>query len=208
MIRNVFLSMLIVFLGLSVVACSSTTDVSQTVLESQNLEKKSTDYLIGPGDTLEIYVWQNPDISTTVQVRPDGKISTPLVEDLVAIGKTPSNLARDIEVALKVYIRKPVVNVIVSNFVGHLGEQIRVVGQAANPQALPYREGITLLDVLIEVGGLTEFASGNRAKIVRKQGAESVEMKVRLHDLLNKGKVSENVSMKPGDILIIPESIF
>lgn len=208
MIRNVILSMLIIFLGLSVVACSSTTDVSQTVLESQNLEKKSTDYLIGPGDTLEIYVWQNPDISTTVQVRPDGKISTPLVEDLVAIGKTPSNLARDIEVALKVYIRKPVVNVIVSNFVGHLGEQIRVVGQAANPQALPYREGITLLDVLIEVGGLTEFASGNRAKIVRKQGAESVEMKVRLHDLLNKGKVSENVSMKPGDILIIPESIF
>ena len=165
-------------------------------------------YQIGPGDTLEIFVWRNPEISTTVSVRPDGKISTPLVEDLVAVGKTPSELARDMEALLSVYIKAPSVNVIVSGFVGVLDEQIRVVGQAANPQAVPYQEGMTVLDVLIAVGGLGEFAAGNRAKLIRKTENGSIEYKLRLNDLLNKGEIEHNVDIEPGDVLIIPESYF
>jgi polysaccharide export outer membrane protein len=189
-------------------ACASSSTSHEEIVNSKSSGSNNADYLIGPGDTLEVYVWQNPEITTTVQVRPDGKISTPLVDDLVAVGKTPSQLSRDVEKELGKYIRKPVVNVMVTNFVGYFGEQIRVVGQATKPQSLQYREGITLLDVIIEVGGLTEFAAGNRAKVVRKTDGESKEIQVRLNDLLNKGKISENIVMKPGDILIIPESFF
>lgn len=167
-----------------------------------------TNYQIGPGDTLEIFVWRNPEISTTVAVRPDGKISTPLVEDLVAVGKTPSQLARDMEELLSVYIKAPSVNVIVSGFRGVLDEQIRVVGQAANPQAVPYQKGMTVLDVLIAVGGLGEFAAGNRAKLIRKTETGTTEYKLRLNDLLNKGEIEHNVDIQPGDVLIIPESFF
>lgn len=163
-------------------------------------------YQIGPGDTLKIFVWRNEDISITVPVRPDGRISTPLVKEMPVVGKTPSQLARDIEEALKQYIKNPVVTVIVTDFVGTFGEQIRVVGQATKPQALPYRENITLLDVMIEVGGLTEFAAGNRAKIVRKVDGGSEEIKVRIEDLIENGDISANPEMKPGDVLIIPES--
>lgn len=165
-------------------------------------------YRIGPGDMLEIFVWRNPEISTTVPVRPDGKISTPLVEDMVAVGKTPSQLARDMEEVLAVYIKSPSVNVIVSGFQGVPEEQIRVVGQAANPQAVPYREGMTVLDVMITVGGLGEFAAGNRAKLVRKVDGKTVEYRVKLDDLINKGDISQNVEIEPGDILIIPEAFF
>lgn len=167
-----------------------------------------TKYLIGPGDQVQVFVWRNPDVSVTVPVRPDGKISTPLVEDMVAVGKTPTQLARDIERVLTKYIRTPVVTVIVTSFVGTFSEQVRVVGQAANPRALSYRERMTLLDVMIEVGGLGEFAAGNRAKIVRRVGGRQIEMKVRLEDLMKKGDISANVTMRPGDILIIPESRF
>ncbi|MGI9305360.1 MAG: XrtA/PEP-CTERM system exopolysaccharide export protein [Gammaproteobacteria bacterium] len=169
---------------------------------------RTTEYLIGPGDNIKVFVWRNPEISATVPVRPDGKISTPLVEDMVAVGKTPTQLARDMEQVLATYIKKPVVNVIVESFVGQFSEQIRVVGEATNPRALPYREEITVLDVMIEVGGLTQFAAGNRAKIVRKRGGQKTEIKVRLQDLIADGDISKNVEMFPGDILIIPESFF
>lgn len=168
----------------------------------------SANYLIGPGDVLEVFVWRNPEISVTVPVRPEGKISTPLVEDMVAAGKTPTRLARDIEEILSKYIKAPVVTVIVKNFVGVFNEQIRVVGQAVNPRALPYRAHMTVLDVMLEVGGLTEFAAGNRAKIIRHHGGKEIVIDVKLKDLLQEGDIDANVALRPGDILIIPESWF
>jgi polysaccharide export outer membrane protein len=167
----------------------------------------TADYLVGPGDTLQIFVWDHADLSSTVQVRPDGKISTPLVEDLQAAGKSPTTLARAIEGVLSDYVRSPVVTVIVQGFVGDVQQQVRVVGQAATPKALRYRQGMTVLDVLIEVGGLSKFAAGNRAKIVRNVDGKKTEIRVRLDDLLNKGRVDENVRMLPGDVLVIPESV-
>jgi polysaccharide export outer membrane protein len=163
-------------------------------------------YVIGAGDSIQVFVWQHPEVSVTVPVRPDGRISTPLVEDMQAVGKTPTQLSRDIEKALGEYIRSPTVNVIVTNFVGTFGTQIRVVGQAELPKAIPYRQDMTLLDVMIAVGGLTKNASGNRAKIVRRSNGKQIEIPVRIDDLLNKGKISANVAMRPGDVLIIPES--
>ncbi len=177
----------------------------QSIAEEQ---ARSDEYLIGAGDMLDVFVWRNPELSRRVPVRPDGKISTPLVEDIQAVGKSPTQLARDVEVVLAEYIRSPKVNIIVTSFVGTFSRQIRVVGQAANPQAIPYRDEMTVLDVIIEVGGLAEFASGNRAKIIRKINGEQVEIKVRLKDLINKGKIEENILMMPGDVLIIPESRF
>lgn len=163
-------------------------------------------YLIGPGDELDIFVWRNPELSVTVPVRPDGRISTPLVEDMQAVGKTPTQLARDMETALANYVKTPQVNIIVKEFVGTFGEQIRVVGKATQPKALAYRRNMTVLDVMIEVGGLAEGAAGNRAKIIRKAGGQQSEINIRLSDLLNDGKMTENVEMLPGDVLFIPES--
>lgn len=179
------------------------SEISDTVVASQ-----SSIYKIGPGDSLQIFVWDHVDLSTAVQVRPDGRISTPLVEDLQAAGRTPTELARDIEDLLKEYVRSPIVTVIMQGFVGDTAQQVRVVGQAVAPSALQYRQGMTVLDVMIEVGGLSEFASGNRAKIVRRINGKEIEIRVRLGDLLNKGDISENVRMMPGDVLIIPESFF
>lgn len=172
------------------------------------VQAEQSGYRIGPGDVLNIFVWRNPEISQSVPVRPDGKISTPLVEDMVAVGKTPSELARDMETILATYIKSPVVNVIVTQFQGAYSEQVRVVGQAANPQSIPYREGMSILDVMIEVGGLGEFAAGNRAKLVRKENGRTVERRVRLHDLINKGDIDENIAIRPGDVIIIPETFF
>jgi polysaccharide biosynthesis/export protein len=166
------------------------------------------DYLVGPGDVLSIVVWRNPEVSTEIPVRPDGKFTTPLVEDLQASNKTSSQVARDIEKALSKYIQDPIVSVIVKNFVGPYGEQIRVVGQATKPQALPYREKMTLLDVMIAVGGITDFADGNAASILRSTGGKARQYAVRLADLLKDGDVSANVEMRPGDVLVIPESWF
>ncbi len=163
-------------------------------------------YIIGPGDSVNIIVWRNPELSMTVPVRPDGKITTPLVEDLPAMGKDPSTLARDIEKALAKFIRDPVVTVIVGGFSGPFSEQIRVIGEAAKPQLLPYKQKMTLLDVMIAVGGITDFADGNRASILRT--SEGKQYGVRLKDLIRKGDVSANVDVKPGDILIIPQSWF
>jgi polysaccharide biosynthesis/export protein len=166
------------------------------------------DYLIGPGDNVNIIVWRNPEVSMSVPVRPDGKITTPLVEDLQASGKTSTELARDIEKALAKFIQQPVVTVIVTGFTGTYGEQIRVIGQAAHPQALPYRRDMSLMDVLIAVGGVTEFASGNKATIIRKVDGKLQKMPVRLNDLIKDGDISANLSMRPGDVLVIPESFF
>ena len=164
-------------------------------------------YLIGPGDNVNIIVWRNPDLSTSVPVRPDGKITVPLVEDLPAIGKDSTSLARDIESALAKYIRDPVVTVIVTGFVGPYSEQIRVVGEAARPQALPYRQNMTILDVMIAVGGITDFADGNQAHILRPADGNKL-YNVRLKDLQRRGDVSANVDMKPGDVVVIPQSWF
>ncbi|MDE2614359.1 MAG: polysaccharide export protein [Burkholderiales bacterium] len=164
-------------------------------------------YLIGAGDTLNITVWRNPELSMTVPVRPDGKISAPLVEELMVQGKTSIAVARDIEKKLSTYVRDPVVTVIVTGFVGPFSEQIRVVGEAAKPQFLPYREKMTLLDVMIAVGGLTDFADGNGASILRTAEGNK-QYTVRLKDLIRRGDVSANVEMRPGDILIIPQSFF
>jgi polysaccharide export outer membrane protein len=166
------------------------------------------DYLIGPGDNVNIVVWRNPEVSTSVPVRPDGKISTPLVEDLQASGKTSTELARDIEKALARFIQQPVVTVIVTGFTGTYGEQIRVIGQAAKPQALPYRRDMSLMDVLIAVGGVTEFASGNKASIIRTVDGKPQKLNVRLNDLIKEGDISANIYMRPGDVLVIPESFF
>ena len=167
-----------------------------------------TDYLIGPGDNLSIIVWRNPEVSQVVPVRPDGKITTPLVEDLPASGKTSTELARDIEKALAKFIQQPVVTVIVTGFVGTYGEQIRVIGQAARPQSLPYRRDMSILDVMIAVGGVTEFAAGNKASIIRMVDGKQQQFTVRLNDLIKDGDISANVPMRPGDILVIPESFF
>lgn len=167
-----------------------------------------TDYIIAPGAVLQVFVWQHPDLSTTVPVRPDGKISTPLIEDMPAAGKTPTQLARDMEEVLATYIRQPTVNVIMQQAAAYFDQKIRVVGQAANPQALSYSEGMTLVDVIIAVGGLGQYAAGNRAKLVRQTPEGTVEVTVRLDDLLNRGDMSQNVAMQPGDTIIIPEARF
>ncbi|MFQ5686359.1 MAG: XrtA/PEP-CTERM system exopolysaccharide export protein, partial [Candidatus Scalindua sp.] len=160
---------------------------------------------------LQIFVWRNPDLSTTkepIPVRPDGRISSPLVEDMVASGKTPSQLARDIEKVLAQYIKEPLVTVTIMRFVGGFQQQIRVVGEAAEPRALPYRRNMSLLDVMIAVGGLTEFAAGNKASIVRNVNGQQKQIKVRLEDLIKGGDISANIPMFPGDIVVIPESLF
>lgn len=165
-------------------------------------------YLIGPGDSVNIIVWRNPEVSMSVPVRPDGKITTPLVEDLPAAGKTPTALARDIEVALGKFIQQPVVTVVVTGFIGQFDEQVRVIGQAARPAALPYRRDMSLLDVMIAVGGITEFASGNHASLIRTIDGKQQKYTVRLDDLVKNGDITANVPMHPGDVLVIPESFF
>ena len=164
-------------------------------------------YIIGAGDTLNIIVWRNPELSLSVPVRPDGKLSTPLVDELVVQGKNSIEVARDIEKQLSKYVRDPVVTVIVTGFVGPYSEQIRVVGQAGRPQFLPYKQRMTLLDVMIAVGGLTDFADGNGATILRTSEGNKL-YSVRLKDLIKRGDISQNVEMKPGDVLIIPQSWF
>ncbi len=168
----------------------------------------SPDYFIGPLDTLNIFVWRNPELSETLPVRPDGRISIPLIEDLPAAGKTPTQLARDIETRLKRYVQDPIVTVIVTAFNGPYARQVRVIGEAAHPQAIPYRENMTLLDVMIAVGGLTQYAAGNRGAVVRTVDDKETSFRVRIADLVKDGDVSANVQMLPGDVLIIPQAWF
>ena len=165
------------------------------------------DYLIGPGDVLQVFVWRNPELSVSVPVRPDGKISTPLVEDMVAVGKTSPQLARDMEKVLSEYVRSPKVNIIVTTAASAYS-LVKVVGQVVHPQAIPYREGMTVLDAVLEVGGLGQFASGNRARVVRMVDGKETVIHVKLDNLVNGGDVKENIPLKAGDVLVVPQSIF
>lgn len=167
---------------------------------------ESAEYRIGPGDQLQIYVWNSPELSITIPVRPDGRITTPLVADIMAAGRTPSQLATDMEEKLAEFIRQPKVNIIVLNFQG--ADQVKVVGQARNPRSIPFRAGMRLLDVMLEVGGLNDFAAGNRARVVRRSGNGTVEIPVRIKDLLNDGAMAANIEIMAGDVVIIPESRF
>jgi len=198
------LGLLAFFAGLSGCGGGMPTMTADAAAEAA----ERSEYVIGAGDGLNVFVWGHEDLTTNVQVRPDGAISTPLVEDLSAAGKTPTQLARDIEEVLSEYVRSPTVTVIVQDFVGEFARQIRVVGQAAEPQSLNYRDGMTLLDVMIQVGGLSEFAAGNRAKVIREVGGEKVSIPVKLQNLLNDGDIDQNIRMMPGDVVIIPESFF
>lgn len=169
---------------------------------------QQSEYRIGSDDQLKIFVWRNPELSNTVPVRPDGKISVPLIEDMKATGKTPTELARDLEKAMSRYVQNPIVTVIVSGFVGPFADRVRVVGEAARPQALPYRSTMTLLDVMISVGGITPFAAGNRATLTRVVDKKQKSYRLRLDDLLRDGDMSANVKILPGDVIVVPEAWF
>ena len=191
-----------------IISCASSPPVEPPPTPSQASAKAvSSDYIIGPGDTLQVFVWRNPELSVTIPVRPDGKISTPLVENMVAIGKTAPQLSRDMETVLGEYVRSPKVNIIVTTAASAFS-LVKVVGQVTHPQALPYREGMTVLDAVLEVGGLSQFASGNRARIVRMVNGQQTTIHVKLADLVNSGDVRENVALKPGDVLVVPQSLF
>lgn len=200
-------SLLLAVLGLSPLDSLAQQSEAQAQATQTEASAVSQNYLIGPGDTLQIFVWRNPELTTSVPVRPDGKITTPLVQDMVAVGKTPSQLGRDIEQVLAEYIRSPQVNVIVSNPVSAFS-QVKVIGQVMNPQSMAYREGMRVLDAVLAAGGLAEFAAGNRAKLVRKENGQEKEMRVRLDDLINKGAMKHNLELRPGDVLVVPESFF
>jgi len=168
----------------------------------------SDQYLIGAGDTLGIFVWRNPELSEAVTVRPDGRVSIPLVEDVTAVGKTPTGLAREFEDKLRPYIKDPIVTIIPSGFVGPFTQQVRVIGEASSPKAIPYRTGMTALDVMIAVGGLTKYAAGDRSVVVRTVNGKEETYRVHLSSLIRDGEVDQNVFMAPGDILIIPQAYF
>jgi len=167
----------------------------------------SPDYIIGPGDTIQVFVWRNPELSVSVPVRPDGKISTPLNEDMVAVGKTPSQLARDVELRLAEFVRSPTVNIIVTIPMGAFS-QVKVIGQVKSPQNVAFREGMTVLDAVLAVGGVTDFGAPGRAKVVRKNGDKTEEIPVKLDRVLEKGELKYNIALKAGDVIVVPESRF
>lgn len=194
---------------LFVAACSNSTLPglpTATVHPSLTENINDYDYLIGPGDTLSIFVWGNPEVSGSYIVRPDGKLSTSLVDDVEVSGRTPTELARELESKLADYLRDPIVSVIVQGFVGPFSEQVRVIGEASQPQAIAYKENMTLLDVMVYVGGLTEYADGNDASLIRVVNGKQKQFGLELDDLLNDGAIEENVDILPGDIIIIPEA--
>jgi len=202
--KNLWAAIAVVALA-PLMACSNLGTLPPPGASSPGL---GPEYVIGPLDGLSIFVWRNPELSQSVPVRPDGRISIPLIEDLPAAGLTPTQLARDIEGQLKKYVQDPIVTVIVTGFNGPYDRQVRVVGEAAHPQAIPYRDNMTVLDAMIVVGGLTQYAAGNRAAIVRRIDGKETEYRVHLADLLKYGDIDANVQMLPGDILIIPQSWF
>ena len=192
------------FAAFVLAGCASTTGLPPAPATVSSFDYT---YVIGPGDSVHIIVWRNPELSMVVPVRPDGKIAAPLIDELPAQGKTPVQLARDVEQVLGKYVRDPIVTTLVTGFVGPYSEQIRVVGEAAKPQAMPYKNKMTLLDVMIVVGGLTDFADGNGAIILRTAEGNK-QYAVRIKDLVKRGDVGANVEMRPGDILVIPQSLF
>jgi polysaccharide export outer membrane protein len=190
-------------------ACNSPIPLTTATIHSSNTaDINAYKYLIGPGDVLNIFVWRNPEVSGTFIVRPDGMITTSLVEDIIVSGKTPTALARTIEEILSTFLRDPVVTVTVNTFIGPFSEQIRVIGEAVEPQAINYTQHMTLLDVMIKVGGLTEFADGNDAILVRVEDSEQKQYTIAIDELLKDGDIGANVDMLPGDIIIIPEAWF
>lgn len=190
-------------------ACSSVDELPiATQIPSYTTNVDDYKYLIGPGDTLDIFVWRNPELSGSYSVRPDGMITTKLVEDVEVTGRTPTQLARELEKALSVYINNPRITVTVGGYVGPFSEQIRVIGEAANPRAVNYKENMTLLDLMIQVGGMTDFADGNNTKLIRMVNGEQKVYELRVSDLIQRGDIEENVDLLPGDILIIPEAWF
>ncbi len=203
-INNVWAGALVLG-AMSLAGCSNTPTYPPAPAQTTAYD---WNYLVGPGDNVSVFVWRNPDVSGNFPVRPDGKMTMNLVEDLPASGKTPSQLARDIEKALSKYIQEPIVTVIVGGGVGPFDQQIRVVGEATKPQALNFREKMSLVDLMIAVGGLTDFAAGNKAYILRTQNGKQTQLGVRLEDLLKGGDIRANVEMRPGDVLVIPESLF
>ncbi|WP_088330340.1 XrtA/PEP-CTERM system exopolysaccharide export protein [Lacimicrobium sp. SS2-24] len=207
-LRKTHLLMMCLFAAL-VAGCSSSGSLPPaTTHASLTSSIDNYNYLIGPGDNLNIFVWRNPEISGSFIVRPDGKITTSLVEDVAVSGKTPTQLARDLEQELSKYIRDPIVTVSVTGFSGPFSEQVRVIGEATNPRAVNYQENMTLLDLMIAVGGLTEFAAGDKAKLIRVVDGTQREYAVRVDALVRDGEISNNVDILPGDILIIPETWF
>lgn len=194
------------FLAITAVWLSGCASPGQPASNGSAAANEQPEYVIGPGDKLQIYVRDNPDLSVTLPVRPDGRISVPMVQDVQAAGKTPAALAHDLENRLSQYVRTPTVTVMVMDFVGTYSDQVRIVGEAVQPRAIAYRQGMTLLDAIIEVGGLTRFAAGNSAKLIRRTDGGNRTIHVRLDDLVNGGDISANVPLRPGDVLIIPES--
>lgn len=195
--------------------CASSGDVisadalrASAVMNGGSTTSPTPEYLIGPLDQLDVFVWRAPELSSKVTVRPDGRISTPLVEDMIAAGKTPTQLAKDLEGQLAEYVKSPEVSVIVSNFQSTFEQQVRVIGEAQKPIALPYQAGMTVLDVMVAVGGLTQYAAGNRSVLIRGTGEDRQSYRLKLDDLMRKGKIAANVPVLPGDVILIPESIF
>jgi polysaccharide export outer membrane protein len=201
LLRTILLASLGGFLGTAVAQAPSDAPATDPPQDS------AAQYLIGPGDQLQIFVWNHPELSPTVPVRPDGRISTPLVENMLAVRKTPMQLARDIESVLTEYIRSPKVNVIVTQAQSAFS-QVKVVGQVAHPQAVPFHEGMTVLDVVLQVGGLAPYAAGNRARIVRTENGKTHEIRVKIADLTQRGDMKQNLPVQPGDVIVIPQTLF
>jgi len=205
LIRNIILALTLLGSMAIVSACSTAADAPTQISQGAIV---TNDYVIGPGDQLQIFVWRSPELSTMVRVRPDGRISVPLIDDLEVSGKTPSAVGREIEQRLSTFVKDAVVTVIMADFVGPLERQVRVIGEASKPQSVFYRTGMSVLDVMIQSGGLTQYAAGNRTTLVRVVDGRSVTYRVRLEDLLKNGDLSANVPIAPGDVLIIPQSFF
>lgn len=193
---------------LMLTGCASQKQARPELPQASGDAQYSTRYRIAPGDTVQIFVWRNPEVSTSVPVRPDGLLSAPLLEEVPAAGKTPAELARDLEAELSTYLRDPLVTVIVNGFVGTYREQIRVLGEATKPRAMLYRDSMTLLDVMIQSGGLTKYADGNSATLVRVVDGKQEEFRLRLDDLIREGDITANIDMRPGDVIIVPEAWF
>ncbi|MDP2028626.1 MAG: polysaccharide export protein [Thiobacillus sp.] len=205
----------VVFAVVAITGCSSTPIYPPAPIQAPppvpvDPRISGWNYLLGPGDSVSVFVWRNPEVSGSFPIRPDGKMTMNLIEDMQASGKTPTQLARDIEKALSKYIQEPIATVIVSGGIGPYNQQIRVLGEATTPQALGYREGMSLVDVMIASGGLTDFADGNKSYISRiiKENGERTQLGVRLEDLIRDGDSTANVEIRPGDVLVIPESLF
>ncbi|MCC7282327.1 MAG: polysaccharide export protein [Acetobacteraceae bacterium] len=196
----------LVLLAAAISACAGPSRPPATPVETS----RAPDYVIGPGDQLQVAVYRMPELSATLPVRPDGRLSLPLIPDIQAAGKTPTQLAKEVETQLRQYVRDPTVSVMVTSFTGMPNLQVRIIGEAAQPMAIPYVEGMTVLDVVIRAGGLTRYASGNRAEIIRRAGADAQPQSIRVHlsDLIRDGDISQDIAMRPGDTLIIPQGWF